>query len=102
MALFSHIISLGTYLFKGVIKITDLLITFSSATTATRVKKELAQNKFPAQVIQTPKNLSKNGCSYSVKTSSDALVLAEKSAEKLGVKVKNVFRFDGKEYINIR
>lgn len=95
-------ISIGTYLFKGVIKITDLLITFSSATTATRVKKELVANRFPAQVVQTPKSLSKNGCSYSVKTSLDALNLAEKSAEKLGVKIKNIFRFDGKEYVNFR
>ena len=84
------------------IKITDLLITFSSATTATRVKKELTSHRFPAQVIQTPKNLSKNGCSYSVKTSTDALALAEQSAENLGVKIKNVFRYDGKEYVTFR
>ena len=84
------------------IKITELLITFSSATTATRVKKELVQKGFSAKVIQTPKTLSKSGCSYSVKTVPDALSAAEEATHRLGVKIKNVFRFDGKEYVNYR
>ncbi len=84
------------------IEITELLITFSSATTATRVKKELVSAKFYAQVIQTPKHLSSGGCTYSVLTSAPALKVAEKTASKLGVKIKNVFRYDGKEYVSIR
>ena len=84
------------------INITGLLITFSSATTATRIKNELTKSKFSAKVIQTPKILTKNGCSYSVKTTENALAAAEKAAEKLGVKIKNVFRFDGKDYVEYR
>ena len=84
------------------INITGLLITFSSATTATRIKNELTKKGFPAKVVQTPKNLTKNGCSYSVRTTFDALSVSEKAADALGVKIKNIFRFDGKEYINFR
>lgn len=84
------------------INITGLLITFSSATTATRVKNELVRKKFSAQVVQTPKSLSKSGCSYSVKTSEQALAVAEETAGNLGVKIKNVYRFDGKDYVNYR
>ena len=80
------------------INITELLIVFSSATTATRVKNELVKSKFPAKVMQTPKSLSSGGCSYSIKTSRDALPTAEKMAEKLGVNIKNIFLFDGNEY----
>lgn len=84
------------------INITGLLITFSSATTATRIKNELTKKRFPAKVVQTPKILTKNGCSYSVRTTVDALPASEKAAEALGVKIKNIFRFDGKEYTNFR
>ena len=84
------------------INISGLLIIFSSATTATRVKNELSKNKFPAKVVQTPKNLTKSGCSYSVKTTPEALPAAEKAAEDLGVKIKNIFRFDGNDYANYR
>lgn len=84
------------------INITGLLITFSSATTATRIKNELGKNNFSAKVVQTPKSLTKNGCSYSVKTTENALPVVEKAAGKLGVKIKNIFRLDGKEYVNYR
>ncbi len=84
------------------INIDGLLITFSSATTATRVKNELAKNRFSAKVVQTPKSLTKNGCSYSVKTSENALAAAEKAAENLEVKIKSIFRFDGKDYVKYR
>lgn len=84
------------------INITGLLITFSSATTATRIKNEISKYKFSAKVVQTPKSLTAGGCSYSVKTVEAALPVAEKAAEMLGVKIKNVFRFDGKNYIEYR
>lgn len=84
------------------IDINGLLITFSSATTATRIKNELTKSKFSAKVVQTPKSLTKNGCSYSVKTTENALTEAEKAADKLGVRIKKVFRFDGKDYFEYR
>ena len=84
------------------IDINGLLITFSSATTATRIKNELTKSKFSAKVVQTPKSLTKSGCSYSVKTTENALTAAEKAADKLGVKIKNIFRFDGNNYSEYR
>ena len=84
------------------IEINGLLITFSSATTATRIKNELTKIGFTAKVVQTPKTLTKNGCSYSVRTTENALPSAETAAGKLGVKIKNFFRFDGKEYTPYR
>ena len=35
----------------------EIIIIFASATTASRVKKHLAKQKYYAKVIQTPKNL---------------------------------------------
>lgn len=84
------------------IEIDELLIVFSSATTATRLKNELTKKRFPAKVVQTPKNLTKNGCSYSVKTSLSALSAAETFAETSGVKIKNIFRFNGNDYVIYR
>ncbi|MFA7637426.1 MAG: DUF3343 domain-containing protein [Monoglobales bacterium] len=82
------------------IKINGLLITFSSATTATRIKNELIKNKYPAKVVQTPKSLTKNGCSYSVRTTAQAVPAAERAAENLGVRIKNIFIHDGKDYVS--
>lgn len=79
-----------------------LLIVFSSATTATRVKNELTRNKISAKVVQTPKSLSKSGCSYSVKAPESALFAAENAAAALGVKIKNIFRENGDNYELLR
>ena len=84
------------------ITIDRLLVVFSSATTATRVKNELARNKISAKVVQTPKSLSKSGCSYSVKVPESALLAAENASAALGVKIKNVFRENGNDYEIIR
>ncbi len=39
-------------------------ITFTSQTRANQLKKIAHQNGLPAQVVQTPKELSHGGCSY--------------------------------------
>ncbi|MBR5586602.1 MAG: DUF3343 domain-containing protein [Clostridia bacterium] len=80
------------------ITIDRFLIVFSSATTATRVKNELTKNKISAKVVQTPKALSKSGCSYSVKAPESALFAAESAATALGVKIKNIYREKDNDY----
>lgn len=80
----------------------EIIIIFASATTASRVKKHLVQEKYYAKVIQTPKNLSEGGCSYCVHTTADALDEAKLYAKKLDVKIKAVYKTSSSGYAKIQ
>ena len=46
-----------------------MIVILSSAISAGRLKKHLASEGIPSELIQTPAALSKGGCSYSLKFS---------------------------------
>ena len=69
----------------------EVLIIFSSATTASRIKKFLADGGFYARVIQTPKMLSPGGCSTAVSTTAEAVPSVCRRTDELGVKIKGIF-----------
>ncbi len=80
----------------------EVLIIFSSATTASRIKKFLADGGFYARVIQTPKMLSPGGCSTAVSATAEAVPSAIRHADKLGVKIKGIYEKTDGGYVPYR
>ena len=69
----------------------EILVVFASATTAVRAKKLLLSEGCKAKTMQTPKEYSENGCSYSVVTSEECREKAEEIAKSLDVKIKGIY-----------
>lgn len=73
-----------------------IVVVFGSITSATGVRKQLL-NKYniESKIVQTPKNLSLNGCSYCLVTSYSALKKVVNIAKDNGVSIKGMYREDG-------
>ena len=80
----------------------EIIVVFASATTASRVKKYLSSLGHYAKVAQTPKHLSEGGCSYCVKTTSDAMQETRDFAKKLDVKIKEIYKISGTEFVKVQ
>ena len=80
----------------------EIMVIFASATTASRVKKYLSGKKYYAKVVQTPKQLSEGGCSYAVKTTSDAMQEAKDFAKRLDVKIRDIYKISGTEFVKVQ
>ncbi len=76
----------------------EVLIVFASATTASRIKKLLEKEGFYARILQTPKLLSIGGCSFSVKTTEEAIKVCRRFADELSVKIKGVYKITSSGY----
>ncbi len=69
------------------------LIAFSSSTTANRLRKLAVSEGFSNVTIQqTPKSISHNGCTYSVKCSMHVLSALLNLADAYGIQHGNVYR----------
>lgn len=69
------------------------LIAFSSSTTANRLKKLASREQiFPLTLTQTPKSVSQNGCTYSIKCSMGMLPALLQLAEDYHIQHGNVYR----------
>ena len=79
--------------------IMNILIVFASATTVTRIKKQLAQLRLKSKIMQTPKSLAGDGCSFSLVTSIENLAEVENLARRLDVKIKGVYKIDTANYL---
>ncbi len=73
-----------------------IIVVFASITSATGVRKQLL-NKYNIQsrIVQTPKTLSLNGCSYCLVTVSSALEKVRSIANESGVSIRGVYKEDG-------
>ena len=69
----------------------NIIILFSSSTSAVRMKEALAGKGFRAKVIGTPSRLAPSGCGYSVRTESRAAGEAEQFLEHSGIKSRGVY-----------
>ena len=69
----------------------NIIILFSSSTSAVRMKEALAGKGFHAKVISTPSMLAAGGCGYSVRTESRAAGEAEKYIEFSGIKSRGIY-----------
>ena len=69
------------------------LLIFSSSTTAGRLKRIAAKSGYaPVNLVQTPKSISENGCSYALKVSGAHLSALKALAEEYGLKVNGIYR----------
>lgn len=69
------------------------LIVFSSSTTATRLKRLASRGGINSvSVIQTPKSVSQNGCSYSVRCPNSTLSLLKSLADEYGLNYTKIYR----------
>ncbi len=79
----------------------EVIITFASATTAARIKKQLSANGFYARVMQTPKVLSGGGCGFSVASTSECIDFVKETVKKLGVNIKGIYEIRNGGYRDI-
>lgn len=80
-----------------------MLIVLSSATSAERMKKLLAEKKISAEVVQTPKSISEGGCGYSVRVNDRYKDEALTAAKSLKIAVKSVYdELGGKKDLSYR
>ncbi|MCI9625775.1 MAG: DUF3343 domain-containing protein [Clostridia bacterium] len=70
----------------------QVIVLLSSATTALRLKKSLADKGFSSYVIQTPKHLAIGGCGYSLRTSYNCLNFLYQEARRMDVRIKGVYQ----------
>ena len=69
----------------------NIIILLSSSTSAVRLKESLERGGYSARVIQTPSKLASGGCNYSVRTSGNALALAEQTIKNIGLKSRGIY-----------
>ncbi|NLM49778.1 MAG: DUF3343 domain-containing protein [Clostridiaceae bacterium] len=69
-----------------------MIAIFSSLTTVNRIKRYFQSHGEVVTILQTPKELSKGGCTYSIRLQERQLRLLRQAAEELGVKIKGIYR----------
>ena len=70
-----------------------ILIVFASVTSATKMKKYLSKKfNIDARVVQTPKSIGKESCSYCLKTEEKHLDLIWKIITENNIATKGIFR----------
>ena len=76
----------------------QVLIVFSSITTATGVKKHLAKKyNIPSKLRQTPKKLATMGCSYCLEVGEGGVETVKKIAKENVLTIRGIYREDGSE-----
>lgn len=69
------------------------LMVFSSSTTASRLKRLAEANGIRGLgIVQTPKNISKNGCTYALRTPIGEISALKTLAEEYGLGILTVYR----------
>lgn len=76
----------------------EILVVFASATTVARVRKMLKAKNFKSRILQTPKILSEDGCSFAIISAYEAADEIKLISEKLGVIIKAIYLIDGDSY----
>lgn len=69
------------------------LMVFSSSTTASRLKRTALRNGImDVGIVQTPKTISANGCTYSVRVKFSDLSALKHLAQEYGLQTAGVYR----------
>lgn len=71
-----------------------MLATVASINSANRLRQHLAAHNIPAKVIQTPSQLTREGCGYSLRFDDKHKSAVAQSAKKLNINVRSFFRED--------
>lgn len=74
----------------------QIIVVFSSVTTATGVKKHLLkQYNIQSKLRQTPRSIAVSGCSYCLVVEMGALDTVKKIAKDNRLTIRGIFREDG-------
>lgn len=65
-----------------------MLATVASSTSAGRLRRKLLEFGVTSSVIQTPHTLTKDGCGYSLRFDEESMMIVEKTAVELGIKIR--------------
>ena len=69
-----------------------MYILVGSVTTAMRLKRLLERlYGIPSDVVHTPSAIKHGGCSYSVRTNSNALARVKLTVEEYGINIKKIY-----------
>lgn len=71
-------------------------IVYNSITYANRVNEMLDNQTGYSAVVHTPREISKGGCSYSIKATEDKFRKALKISQENNISVKGTFKETGK------
>lgn len=81
-----------------------VLVTIGSITSSVRLSKLLrSQMNINASVVHTPAQLNKGGCSYSIRTSNQAVDAIKQIAKRYGISVRRIYEeknIDGESVYN--
>lgn len=69
-----------------------MLVALSSLTSAQRLKKLLAEKGIRSEIVQTPKQHSDGGCSYSLKVADSHYKEVVALASGLYISVKKIYK----------
>ncbi len=68
-----------------------MLATMASVTSATRLKRHAYELGVYSSVIQTPQQIAKEGCGYSLRFDDSAKNIIMTAAGELGVKIRSFY-----------
>ena len=77
------------------------LIPLSSVTSAKRLERECLLNGVLCNVTGTPKGISKNGCSHSLRFKEEDLQKVVSLAKTLNVNINGVFKEQNKKFVRM-
>lgn len=70
-----------------------VLMVFSSSTTASRLKRLAFRSQMRSvSMLQTPKAISENGCTYSIRCSAGELTDLKRLADEYGLRYLKIYR----------
>ena len=65
-----------------------MLATVASSTSAGRIKRRAAEHGIYSSIIQTPHELAREGCGYSLRFDDSAQSIIDGVANELGIKIR--------------
>ena len=68
-----------------------VMITLSSVTSAKRIERALSELGVVCRTMHTPKIISQNGCSHSVRVKRTDLEIAKNLCKDMGVNVRGIY-----------
>lgn len=76
-------------------------VVFNSITLATRVRNYFRYSNSRTQLVHTPSEISKGGCSYSIVVENQLVAEVIKVAKEYGIKVLGVYRETEDSYVGV-
>ena len=72
-----------------------MIVQLRSMAETVRIRKTLAAKGINSRIVQTPRNMQRGGCGYSLSVKAEVLSEVETIAQKTGCRILGVMRSDG-------